>query len=332
MTAGNTTQDAAAVLRVEGLGKTFAMVRRWGRAPRLLHAVRDVSFALGRGRTLGVVGESGCGKSTLGRMLVGTLEPTAGRISLDSTDLVGPCSPARTQALSRIQMVFQSPYASLNPRMRVGDIVREPLDVLERHLPLAERGRRSIALLERVGLAAGMASRFPHELSGGQRQRVGIARALVRACSVVICDEPVASLDVSVQAQVINLLKDLQRDLGVSYVFISHDLAIVASMAHDVAVIYLGRIVEIGRAEDVLRAPLHPYTQVLIDSANVPDPATEKSRRPRVLVGDVPNPMAPPSGCPFRTRCWRAEPICAEQLPVLATRDASSRRVACHLA
>ncbi|WP_203075750.1 ABC transporter ATP-binding protein [Falsiroseomonas ponticola] len=320
------------VLRVEELGKTFSISGRWRRQPRLLHAVRQVSFTLERGRTLGIVGESGCGKSTLGRMLVGTLTPTAGRIELEGADVLGLRGAAREAALARIQMVFQSPYASLNPRMRIEDIVREPLDVLERQLPKAERRRRTLALLDRVGLPEIMATRFPHELSGGQRQRVGIARALVRACSVVICDEPVASLDVSVQAQVINLLKDLQRELGVSYVFISHDLAIVASMSHDVAVIYLGRIVELGRAEDVLGSPRHPYTQVLIESANIPDPATEKARAPRVLAGDVPNPMAPPSGCPFRTRCWRAEPVCAEQVPPLVDIRETGQRVACHLA
>ncbi|WP_244458963.1 ABC transporter ATP-binding protein [Roseomonas fluvialis] len=320
------------VLRISDLSKTFSVHGQWGRRPRMLRAVQSVAFELGRGRTLGIVGESGCGKSTLGRMLVGTLDPSGGRIELEGEDVTALRGGKREQALSRIQMVFQSPYASLNPRMRVADIVREPLDILEPGTGKEDRLHRVFAILQRVGLTPDMATCYPHELSGGQRQRVGIARALVRTCSVVVCDEPVASLDVSVQAQVINLLKDLQQEMGVAYVFISHDLAIVGAMSHDVAVIYLGRIVEMGSANDVLSEPRHPYTQVLIDSVNVPDPAAERVRARRILTGDLPNPMHPPSGCAFRTRCWRAQSICATELPELESRGGVGHRVACHFA
>ena len=320
------------ILQTENLSKTFTIRQPWPAKPLRLEAVNEVGLELHEGRTLGVVGKSGCGKSTLSRLLAGTLAPTAGTIRLGGVDLSRLNRARRREALSDVQMVFQSPYTSLNPRMRVGDIVREPLDIHERHTPRGGRDSRSLAMLERVGLTAEYAARYPHELSGGQQQRVGIARALVRRSRVVICDEPVSALDVSVQAQVINLLRRLQRELGVAYVFVSHDLAVVGSIAHDIAVMYLGRVVELGAARDVLRAPRHPYTQALVDSANVPDPVIERSRTPRVLVGELPRPTHPPSGCQFRTRCWLAAEICAAERPGLECRSGFAQRVACHFA
>ncbi len=318
------------VLRTEGLGKTFPIPQRWPRAPLMLDAVRDVSITLDPGRTLGIVGESGCGKSTLSRMLVGTLTPTSGSIWVCGVELSTLGGVAQRNILRDVQMVFQSPYTSLDPRMRIGDIVREPLDINERKLPLRARAERVIDMLERVGLNRSDAARYPHELSGGQQQRVGIARALVRRSRIVICDEPVSALDVSVQAQVINLLRELQAELEVSYVFVSHDLAVVAKVAHDIAVMYMGRVVEIGAAHDVLRSPRHPYTQALLDSANIPDPSIERSRNPRVLTGEIPRSTDPPSGCRFRTRCWLATDRCAVAVPALEPRSGSRQSVACH--
>jgi len=323
---------AAPVLQTEGLCKTFLVHRPWPRDALKLEAVAGVSLDLPEARTLGIVGESGCGKSTLSRMLAGTLAPTAGSIRLAGTDLSSLRGGRRRELLRDVQMVFQSPYTALDPRMSIGDSVREPLDIHDRHLPKRARMERVADMLVRVGLNPGYVSRYPHELSGGQQQRVGIARALVRHARVVVCDEPVSALDVSVQAQVINLLRELQRELKVSYVFVSHDLAVVANIAHEIAVMYMGRVVEAGSAADVLRAPRHPYTQALVDSANIPDPVYERQRQPRVLAGELPSPTDPPSGCRFRTRCWRATELCAATVPALEPRSGSPQRVACHYA
>jgi oligopeptide transport system ATP-binding protein len=326
------TSHGRAILQTSALGKTYRIRSHWPTQPLMLDAVNDVSLSLARGETLGIVGESGCGKSTLSRMLVGVLRPTAGAIQIDGVDVSTLDSRRWREVMRDVQMVFQSPYTALNPRLNIGDVVREPLDIHDTHLGMSERRERTIAMLERVGLNAGYAKRYPHELSGGQQQRVGIARALVRPTRIVICDEPVSALDVSVQAQVINLLRELQSDLGVSYVFVSHDLSVVANVAHDIAVMYLGRIVELGKARDVLRAPRHPYTQALVDSANVPDPKVERSRTPRILKGELPQPTNPPSGCRFRTRCWLAQDICALSVPDLIQRSGSPQQVACHFA
>ena len=320
------------VLRAEGLVKRFPIRQPWPKPTGQLVAVRDVSLSLNEGETLGIVGESGCGKSTLSRMLVGTLAPSSGRLLLDGVDVGALAEPQRRALLRDVQMVFQSPYTSLNPRMRIADIVREPLDIHERNLPKRERQARALDMLERVGLGEAYAGRYPHALSGGQQQRVGIARALARKPRIIVCDEPVSALDVSVQAQVINLLRVLQQTLKVSYVFVSHDLAVVANVSHTIAVMYLGRIVELGRASDVLGGPRHPSTQALVDSSAVPDPAVERRRSPRILKGELPEPMSPPSGCPFRTRCWNAAPQCAESLPELVVRSAAPQQVACHFA
>ncbi|BAN26701.1 putative ABC transporter ATP-binding protein [Caballeronia insecticola] len=320
------------MLHAAGLCRRFRISRPWPAAPLWLDAVDDVTLSLGRGKTLGIVGESGCGKSTLSRMLVGILAPSAGTLHVDGVNLAQLRGDRWREVMRDVQMVFQSPYTALNPRLKIGEIVREPLDIHEAHLSKKERGERVIAMLERVGLHAGHAARYPYSLSGGQQQRVGIARALVRPARVVICDEPVSALDVSVQAQVVNLLRELQDDLRVSYVFVSHDLAVVANISHDIAVMYMGRVVESGAARDVLQTPRHPYTQALVDSANVPDPRVERSRTPRVLAGDLPRPTDPPSGCRFRTRCWMAQDICSKSTPALIHRSGAPQRVACHFA
>lgn len=323
---------ASLVLQTEALGKTFPIRQPWPEPPLLLDAVRDVSLTLAEGETLGIVGESGCGKSTLSRMLVGTLAPTSGRLRIAGSDIGTLDEEGRREVMRDVQMVFQSPYTSLNPRMRIGDIVREPLDIHDPNLSKDERNARVLDILVQVGLNPSHVARFPHELSGGQQQRIGIARALVRKVRIVVCDEPVSALDVSVQAQVINLLRDLQRSLKVSYIFVSHDLAVVANIAHNIAVMYMGRVVEYGSAQDVLRRPRHPYTQALVDSSAVPDPAIERSRTPRLLKGELPRPTDPPTGCRFRTRCWLAEDRCAEALPELVARSGFPQRVACHFA
>lgn len=319
-------------LATKGLSKSFAIKQGWGEPPLSLSAVKNVSLSLSPGQTLGIVGESGCGKSTLSRMLVGTLKQTAGSIEIDGTDTSKMDPEAYRAIMSGVQMVFQSPYTSINPRLRVGDVIREPLDIHEKSLCLRAKRERVAEILNRVGLAPDHADRYPHELSGGQLQRIGIARALVRPVRVLICDEPVSALDVSVQAQVINLLSELQRTLGVSYVFVSHDLSVVASLSHSIAVMYLGRIIEIGQADQILDAPRHPYTQALIASASVPDPIAERARSKRVLSGELPNPLRPPSGCKFRTRCWMANKICSEREPDLRPISPDGPFVACHYA
>ncbi len=271
-----------------------------------VQAVDGVSFTLQRGRTLGLVGESGSGKSTLARLLVGVERPSAGQVLLEGEDVSSMGRAARRTLRRKVQMIFQDPYTSLNPRMSVGEIVGEAFAL---HPEAAPRGRREQAvaeLLELVGLNPDHTSRYPHQFSGGQRQRIGIARALAVRPSVLVCDEPVSALDVSVQGQVINLLRRLQRELGVSYLFIAHDLAVVRHIAHEVAVMYLGRVVESGPRGQVYTEPRHPYTRALMSAVPLPDPARRPERAEIVLEGDVPSPSDPPSGCRFHTRCWWA--------------------------
>lgn len=319
------------LLKVENVSKTFVIPQGAFQKPLELSAVNGVSLELNTGRTLGIVGESGCGKSTLSRILAGTLKPTKGKIWLNRQEL-GPLSDKeRKQALRQIQMVFQSPYSSLNPRMTIAEIVREPLDIHARHLPRRTRDEHAREMLERVGLGETFVTRYPQQLSGGQLQRVGIARALISEARLIICDEPVSALDVSVQAQVMNLLHDMQQALGLSYIFISHDLSVVANIADNIAVMYLGKVMEYGPASAVLGNPAHPYTQALIDSASIPDPTIEKNRSIHVLEGDVPTPTNPPSGCRFRTRCWLAQEKCAMEEPALIPRN-TEQAVACHFA
>ncbi|MFI4932175.1 MAG: ABC transporter ATP-binding protein [Burkholderiales bacterium] len=295
----------------------------------VVKAVDGVSFTIRRGETLGLVGESGCGKSTTSLAVLRMQPVTAGRIVFEGMDITAQDRSSGTFR-RRMQMVYQDPYGSLDPRMRVRDIVGEPLTVHGLTHSRAEYNERVAALLATVGLLPAMAERYPHEFSGGQRQRIAIARALALEPSLVICDEPVSALDVSIQAQVINVLMELQQRLRLSYLFVAHDLAVVRHISHRVAVMYLGRIVEIAEREALFREPLHPYTQALLSAVPVADPAAEKRRPRQVLRGEVPSVMRPPSGCHFHPRCPHAMAVCSEQSPPLVTLE-GGRAVACHL-
>ncbi len=290
-------------------------------------AVRDVSFEIYPGETLGLVGESGCGKSTVARTLLRLLQPTTGALTFDGHDLF---DPSHDKLFRReIQMIFQDPYASLNPRMTAGEIICEPL-ILQTRLSKAERKKRLEQLLDLVGFVPEQAMRYPHEFSGGQRQRIGIARALALNPRFIICDEPIAALDVSIQAQIVNLLQKLQRDLDLTYLFISHDLSMVRHLCDRVAVMYLGEIVECASTEELFAKPRHPYTQALLASIPIPDPMVEKARPRTVLKGELPSPLATIAGCPFASRCPKAMPKCHTTKPNL--RDvAKGHTCACHL-
>jgi oligopeptide transport system ATP-binding protein len=295
-------------------------------------AVDGVTFELRRGETLGIVGESGCGKSTLAKLLMCLERPTDGQALFKGQDIYA-LRGAKFKAMRRnIQVILQDPYSSLNPRMTVGDIIGEPFEIHPEVAPKGERQRKVQDLLDVVGLNPEHINRYPHQFSGGQRQRIGIARGLALRPEIIICDEPVSALDVSVQAQVVNLLEALQGEFDLSYIFIAHDLSVVRHIADRVGVMYLGRIVELGTDEQIYERPTHPYTQALLSAVPVPDPVGRESRTRIILQGDVPSPANPPSGCRFRTRCWKAQDICAEQVPELIVRAGTDHPSACHFA
>jgi len=325
---------AEVVLETRDLVKYFPIMRGivFKRRVGEVKAVDGVSITLHRGETLGVVGESGCGKSTLAKLLIGLERPTSGSIMVRGVDMARVRGAALRRARRNIQMVMQDPYTSLNPRMTVRDIVGEPFEIHPDVVPKNRRAARVAELIELVGLNPDHINRYPHQFSGGQRQRIGIARALALNPEIIICDEPVSALDVSIQAQVMNLLDNLQKELGLAYIFIAHDLSVVRHISDRVAVMYLGKVVETGDESQIYDHPTHPYTQALLSAVPVPDPTLRGLRDQIVLEGDVPSPANPPSGCRFRTRCWKAQEICAKEEPALVERPGSPHPSACHFA
>jgi oligopeptide transport system ATP-binding protein len=325
-----TAEQNGTLLEVENLQVHFPVKHGFlGRPGGTLKAVDGVSFKINPGETLGLVGESGCGKTTLGRAIVKLIEPTSGSIRLEGEDIAGLSAAALRSQRRKMQMIFQDPYHSLDPSMTVGEIIGEALDIHHLAQGAGERTKRIDALLASVGLDRSHGPRYPHEFSGGQRQRIGIARALAVEPRLVVCDEPVSALDVSVQAQIINLLQELQEERGVAYLFVAHDVAVVEHISRRIMVMYLGKVVELGAAAEVTRHPQHPYTQALISAVPQLDVATQ---RPRIILnGEIPSPLHPPSGCPFHPRCPRAESRCQKEVP--AFREARPGHWAsCHFA
>ncbi|NDL56383.1 ABC transporter ATP-binding protein [Phytoactinopolyspora mesophila] len=320
------------ILEVRDLAKYYPFSKGglFNRRTAAIRAVDGVSFDLRQGETLGVVGESGCGKSTLAKLLMRLEEPTRGEARLNGQNIYDLGGKALRTMRRNIQIVFQDPYTSLDPRMTVGDIIGEPFDIHPEVEPKKGRRRRVQELLDVVGLNPEHINRYPHQFSGGQRQRIGIARGLALRPDIIICDEPVSALDVSVQAQVMNLLAGLQNEFGLSYIFIAHDLSVVRHISDRVAVMYLGKFAEIGTDEEIYEQPAHPYTQALLSAAPVPDPSVRGQRQEIILAGDPPSPADPPSGCRFRTRCWKATQTCADEEPPLRVRPGTAHPVACH--
>ena len=324
--------ESEVVLDVENLVKHFPVKEGlvFKRQTGAVRAVDGVSFQLRRGETIGIVGESGCGKSTVAKLLMRLEDPDSGAVNFLGENFLSLKGDDLRRMRRKIQIIFQDPYTSLNPRMSVGDIIAEPFKLHPEAKPAQGVRNRVMELLDLVGLDPDHINRYPHQFSGGQRQRIGIARGLALNPDVIICDEPVSALDVSVQAQVMNLLEDLQQELGLSYIFIAHDLSVVRHIADRVAVMYLGEFAELGNDDEIYRTPAHPYTQALLSAVPVPDPTLRESRQEIVLKGDPPNPANPPSGCRFRTRCWKATEICVEQEPELIVRPGVTQRAACH--
>ncbi len=318
---------AAPLVEVRGLVKQFPIGRGLFGKKEFVHAVRGVDLEVHEGETLGVVGESGCGKSTLGRCILRLSEPTAGTVRFDGTDLYSLSAGEMRRARRHLQIIFQDPYSSLNPRMRIGAIVGEGLAIHDLARGAARR-QRVVELLARVGLHESAYDRYPHEFSGGQRQRIGIARALAVQPRFIVADEPVSALDVSIQAQIVNLLQDLQQQLRLAYLFIAHDLRVVEHISHRVAIMYLGKIVEIAPSQEIYTSPRHPYTRALLSAVPKPEPGRRRERI--ALRGDVPSPVSPPSGCAFHPRCPHAQEICRRDPPELV-RGARDHAVACHV-
>lgn len=324
--------EAEVLLRVEDLKVHFPVHKGviFQKQVATVRAVDGVSFSLKRGETLGLVGESGCGKSTTGLAILRMLEPSGGRIEFEGQDITHYDKAAMRPLRRRMQMVYQDPFGSLNPRMKVREIIGEPLEVHGLAVDRKSYDERIAQLMRTVGLLPDMAERYPHEFSGGQRQRIGIARALAVEPALIICDEPVSALDVSIQAQVVNVFVELQQRLGLAYLFIAHDLAVVRHVSDRIGVMYLGRLVEIAARDEIYRRPLHPYTQALLAAVPVADPAVEAARKRVIVTGEVPSAMNPPSGCPFHTRCPLAIDRCRSEDPALRDLGAG-RAVACHL-
>lgn len=318
------SDNSNVILEVDNLKKYFPV--KSGFKKLTLKAVDGVSFTINRGETLGLVGESGCGKTTVGRTLLQLYKPTDGKVIFEGQEVT---DKNINEMRKKMQMVFQDPYSSLNPRMTVEDIIGEPLDVHKLYSSRSERREKILSLMELVGLNAEHATRYAHEFSGGQRQRIGIARALAVRPDFIVCDEPVSALDVSIQAQIINMFEELQAKLGLSYLFIAHDLLVVQHISKRIAVMYLGKLVELGDADEVCNSPIHPYSISLLSAVPIPDPKLERSRQRIVLEGDVPSPLAMPEGCPFRTRCKYATEKCEKEMPPLTDRG-NGHFAACH--